>query len=62
MKKIKEEIELRICYTENQIKQEEYDLRKVQDRIQYLQGELQGYKNIFQDIIEGEKNDRIESK
>lgn len=62
MKKIKEEIELRICYTENQIKQKEYDLRKVQDRIQYLQGELQGYKNIFQDIIEGEKNDRIESK
>ena len=61
---MKEQIELRITYTENQILTEQKELRKVQDRIKYLEGELQGYKNILDDIEQSKKeleNDTTEN-
>ncbi len=61
---MKEQIELRISYTENQLLTEQKELRKVQDRIKYLEGELQGYKNILDDIEQSKKeleNDTTEN-
>lgn len=61
---MKEQIELRITYTENQLLTEQKELRKVQDRIKYLEGELQGYKNILDDIEQSKKeleNDTTEN-
>ncbi len=59
-----DEIDNRINYTERQIIQEEKELRKTQDRIENLKGELQGYKNIitlYTQLTKGNQNDIIEN-
>lgn len=44
------ELEVRITYTEAQIKQAEAELRKVQDQINYLQGSLHSYNEMLEFI------------
>lgn len=47
---IKNELEARTCYTEGQLKLSEQELRKIQDHIKTLEGQLWAYNNLLEEF------------
>lgn len=45
---VKNELEVRTCYTEGQLKLSEKELRKIQDHIKTLEGQLWAYNNLLE--------------